>query len=96
MCWKPEYLFSQCGHRVAVDGSDESDASARRFCPGAEAYGHPCLGFMDSPARDTTVVADVPCPECRYPRSSSSSKKADGPSKLKRFFKSRASLLPSC
>ncbi|KAI1147089.1 hypothetical protein F4825DRAFT_455840 [Nemania diffusa] len=59
MCWKQEYKFAGCGHRVVVE------SVTVRKCPSAEAYGHPCIGSFENPESDV-VKKPGNCPSCQY------------------------------
>lgn len=60
MCWKQEYRFGGCGHRVVVE--DASTGVIR--CPAAQAYGHVCIGSFGNDGSELLVEQGV-CPECK-------------------------------
>jgi len=59
MCWKQEYSFSQCGHRVVAEHE------VLRKCAAGEAYGHACIGSFDNVAEFDVRVERGYCPDCR-------------------------------
>ncbi|KAI1823239.1 hypothetical protein F4861DRAFT_511459 [Xylaria intraflava] len=57
MCWKQEYIYTGCGCRVIAD------SVVVKSCASAEAYGRPCLGSFENPARNIVVRRAV-CAPC--------------------------------
>ncbi|KAI0390763.1 hypothetical protein F5Y17DRAFT_443210 [Xylariaceae sp. FL0594] len=59
MCWKQEYSYTQCGHRVIAENE------VLRKCASGEAYGHACFGSFDNAGHFAVRVERSCCPACR-------------------------------